>query len=193
MLTNNTHIWATSKPREYTKKQLHTPKVPVWCGFISLFIIGHVFFETRERDALSTFTFMQDGAPCRSASPDNAFLIFIRLGKTKLLALVAGSHGLIDPQIYHRQISGYGDILNPGISNRSIQFVGRERCDTSRGVKCDAPAMRFPQWWWMARWNVYSCNKWFVGFLFVICVTFLWLVCVSATYRLCFELFFFLS
>ncbi|GFY28597.1 DUF4817 domain-containing protein [Trichonephila clavipes] len=40
-------IWATSNPREYTQKPLHSPKVTAWCGFTGSFIIGPFFFETQ--------------------------------------------------------------------------------------------------------------------------------------------------
>ncbi|GFV89762.1 DUF4817 domain-containing protein [Trichonephila clavipes] len=36
----NCHIWATSNPREYTQKPLHSTKVTAWCGFTGSFIIG---------------------------------------------------------------------------------------------------------------------------------------------------------
>ncbi|GFV62766.1 uncharacterized protein TNCV_4328081 [Trichonephila clavipes] len=29
---HNCRIWATSNPREYTQKPLHSPKVTAWCG-----------------------------------------------------------------------------------------------------------------------------------------------------------------
>ncbi|GFX22987.1 DUF4817 domain-containing protein [Trichonephila clavipes] len=37
---HNCPIWATSNPRDYTQKSLHSPKVTVWCGFTGSFIIG---------------------------------------------------------------------------------------------------------------------------------------------------------
>ncbi|GFW89763.1 DUF4817 domain-containing protein [Trichonephila clavipes] len=37
---HNCPIWATSNPREYTQKPLHSPKVTAWCGFTGSFIIG---------------------------------------------------------------------------------------------------------------------------------------------------------
>jgi hypothetical protein len=102
--THNCRIWATCNPREYTQHPLHSPKVTVWCGFTGSFILGPFFFETqcpvngwktatvnaqryltllrekvvpclRERDALSTITFMQDGATSHTATPVKAFLI----------------------------------------------------------------------------------------------------------------------
>ncbi|GFX61687.1 uncharacterized protein TNCV_2591301 [Trichonephila clavipes] len=42
---HNWRIWATSNPREYTQKPLHSPKVTAWCGFTGSFIIGPFFFE----------------------------------------------------------------------------------------------------------------------------------------------------
>ncbi|GFX51747.1 DUF4817 domain-containing protein [Trichonephila clavipes] len=44
---HNCRIWATSNPREYTQKPLHSPKVTAWCGFTGSFIIGPYFFETQ--------------------------------------------------------------------------------------------------------------------------------------------------
>ncbi|GFT22313.1 DUF4817 domain-containing protein [Trichonephila clavipes] len=44
---HNCRIWATSNPREYTQKPLHSPKVTAWCGFTGSFIIGTFFFETQ--------------------------------------------------------------------------------------------------------------------------------------------------
>ncbi|GFS92214.1 uncharacterized protein TNCV_1113371 [Trichonephila clavipes] len=44
---HNCRIWATSNPREYTQKPLHSPKVTAWCGFMGSFIIGPFFFETQ--------------------------------------------------------------------------------------------------------------------------------------------------
>ncbi|GFV21020.1 DUF4817 domain-containing protein [Trichonephila clavipes] len=44
---HNCCIWATSNPREYTQKPLHSPKVTAWCGFTGSFIIGPFFFETQ--------------------------------------------------------------------------------------------------------------------------------------------------
>ncbi|GFV06030.1 DUF4817 domain-containing protein [Trichonephila clavipes] len=43
---HNCRIGATSNPREYTHKPLHSPKVTAWCGFTGSFIIGP-FFETQ--------------------------------------------------------------------------------------------------------------------------------------------------
>ncbi|GFV17921.1 uncharacterized protein TNCV_4032301 [Trichonephila clavipes] len=37
---HNCPIWATSNPREYTQKPLHSPKGTAWCGFTGSFIIG---------------------------------------------------------------------------------------------------------------------------------------------------------
>ncbi|GFX71189.1 DUF4817 domain-containing protein [Trichonephila clavipes] len=42
---HNCRIWATSNPREYTQKPLHSPKVTAWCGFTSSFIIGPFFLK----------------------------------------------------------------------------------------------------------------------------------------------------
>ncbi|GFX48412.1 uncharacterized protein TNCV_4614081 [Trichonephila clavipes] len=101
---HNCHIWATSNPREYTLKPLHSPKVTAWCGFTGSFIIGPFFFETQcpvngwitetvnaqrylmllretvvpcviQRGQISNVTFMQDGATSHTANPVKAFLI----------------------------------------------------------------------------------------------------------------------
>ncbi|GFW48981.1 DUF4817 domain-containing protein [Trichonephila clavipes] len=101
---HNCRIWATSNPREYTQKSLHSPKVTAWCGFTGSFIIGPFFFETQcpvngwitetvnaqryltflretvvpcliQRGQISNVTFMQDGATSHTANPVKAFLI----------------------------------------------------------------------------------------------------------------------
>ncbi|GFV51927.1 DUF4817 domain-containing protein [Trichonephila clavipes] len=101
---HNCRIWATSNPREYTQKPLHSPKVTAWCGFTGSFIIGPFFFETQcsvngwitetvnaqryltllretvvpcliQRGEISNVTFMQDGATSHTANPVKAFLI----------------------------------------------------------------------------------------------------------------------
>ncbi|UYV76569.1 hypothetical protein LAZ67_14001206 [Cordylochernes scorpioides] len=43
--TQNSRIWATENPRIFTEMPLHQPRVTVWCGFTSSFIIGPFFFE----------------------------------------------------------------------------------------------------------------------------------------------------
>ncbi|GFV04137.1 uncharacterized protein TNCV_917581 [Trichonephila clavipes] len=94
---HNCRIWATSNPREYTQKPLHSPKVTAWCGFTGSFIIGPFFFETQcpvngwitetinaqhyltllwetvvpcliQRGQISNVTFMQDGATSHTAN-----------------------------------------------------------------------------------------------------------------------------
>ncbi|GFT84981.1 DUF4817 domain-containing protein [Trichonephila clavipes] len=101
---HNCRIWATSNPREYTQKPLHSPKVTAWCGFTGSFIIGPFFFETQcpvngwitetvnaqryltllretvvpcliQRGQISNVTFMQDGATSHTANSVKAFLI----------------------------------------------------------------------------------------------------------------------
>ncbi|GFT43362.1 DUF4817 domain-containing protein [Trichonephila clavipes] len=101
---HNCRIWATSNPREYTQKSLHSPKVTAWCGFTGSFIIGPFFFEMQcpvngwitetvnaqrylrllletvvpcliQRGQISNVTFMQDGATSHTANPVKAFLI----------------------------------------------------------------------------------------------------------------------
>ncbi|UYV85194.1 hypothetical protein LAZ67_X004905, partial [Cordylochernes scorpioides] len=89
--TQNSRIWATENPRIFTEMPLHQPRVTVWYGFTSSFIIGPFFFEEingrtfktvsvtgeryvqllrekvipilQDRQALSEITFMQDGGP----------------------------------------------------------------------------------------------------------------------------------
>ncbi|UYV78197.1 hypothetical protein LAZ67_16000433 [Cordylochernes scorpioides] len=89
--TQNSRIWATENPRNFKEMPLHQPRVIVWCGFTSSFIIGPFFFEEingrtfktvsvtgeryvqllrekvipilQDRQALSEITFMQDGGP----------------------------------------------------------------------------------------------------------------------------------
>lgn len=87
----NCRIWAMEYPRAFHTIPLHSPKVTVWCGFTSQFILGPFFFEEnqangpvtcsvtalryrdmlnnfvlpqlQQRQCLTTITFMQDGAP----------------------------------------------------------------------------------------------------------------------------------
>lgn len=102
--TQNSRIWATSNPHAYTTKPLHSPHVTVWCGFTASFIIGPLFFEERcpvsgwktcsvtaeryltllndhvvpalqQRRALSSVTFMQDGAPPHVSRSVKTFLL----------------------------------------------------------------------------------------------------------------------
>ena len=89
--THNCRIWDTENPRTLQEIPLHSPKVTVWCGFTSTFIIGPFFFEEntrngpvtctvtaeryrnmlenfvipkiQQRQCLDSITFMQDGAP----------------------------------------------------------------------------------------------------------------------------------
>lgn len=89
--THNCRIWAMENPRAFHTIPLHSPKVTVWCGFTSQFIIGPFFFEEntdngpvtcsvtalryhhmlnsfvvpqlQQRQCLESTTFMQDGAP----------------------------------------------------------------------------------------------------------------------------------
>ncbi|GFS81594.1 DUF4817 domain-containing protein [Trichonephila clavipes] len=118
----NCPIWATSNPREYTQKPLHSPKVTAWCGFPGSFIIGTLcpvngwIAETvndlryltllREtvvpcliqRCQISNVTFMQDGATSPTANPVNAFLIQT-FGEDRIVSGAAGTHGLLSLQI----------------------------------------------------------------------------------------------
>ncbi|GFV29178.1 DUF4817 domain-containing protein [Trichonephila clavipes] len=102
--SHNCRIWATSNPREYTQKPLHSPKVTAWCSYTGSFIIGPFFFETQcpvngwitetvnaqryltllwktvvpcliQRGQISNVTFMQDGATSHTANPVKALLI----------------------------------------------------------------------------------------------------------------------
>ncbi|GFX12231.1 DUF4817 domain-containing protein [Trichonephila clavipes] len=101
---HNCPIWATSNPREYTQKPLHSLKGTAWCGFTGSFIIGPFLFETQcavngwitetvnaqryltllretvvpcliQRGQIANVTFMQDGATSHTANPVKAFLI----------------------------------------------------------------------------------------------------------------------
>ncbi|UYV72345.1 hypothetical protein LAZ67_9002716 [Cordylochernes scorpioides] len=66
----NSRIWATENPRNFTEMPLYQPRVTVLCGFTS-FIIGPFFFEKSMEEllkpflakALSEITFMKDGGP----------------------------------------------------------------------------------------------------------------------------------
>ncbi|GFT10358.1 DUF4817 domain-containing protein [Trichonephila clavipes] len=104
VINHNCRIWATSNPREYTQKALHSPKVTAWCGFRGSVIIGPFFFEAQclvngwitetvndqryltllretvvpcliQRGQISNVTFMQDGAISHTANLVKAFLI----------------------------------------------------------------------------------------------------------------------
>ncbi|GFV40990.1 DUF4817 domain-containing protein [Trichonephila clavipes] len=101
---HNCRIWATSNPREYTQKPLHSPKVTAWYGFTGSFIIRPFFFETQcpvngwitetvnaqrylmllqetavlcliQRGQILNVTSMQDGAISHTANPVRVFLI----------------------------------------------------------------------------------------------------------------------
>ncbi|UYV73778.1 hypothetical protein LAZ67_11000900 [Cordylochernes scorpioides] len=70
----NSRIWATEIPRIFTEMPLHQPRVTVWCGFTSSFIIGPFFFGKINGRTFKTvsvtgqtntkrITFMKDGGP----------------------------------------------------------------------------------------------------------------------------------
>ena len=89
--THNCRIWASENSHAFQEIPLHSPKVTVWCGFTSSFIIGPYFFEEntptgpktcsvnaekyrtmllnfaipqlQQRGCLESTIFMQDGAP----------------------------------------------------------------------------------------------------------------------------------
>ncbi|GFW33253.1 uncharacterized protein TNCV_2859311 [Trichonephila clavipes] len=43
--THNCQIWETDNPHSTLQVPLHSPKVTVWCGFSTSFILGPYFFE----------------------------------------------------------------------------------------------------------------------------------------------------
>ena len=49
----NCRIWGTENPRAYIEKPMHPKRVTVWCGFWSRGIIGAVFFETEQGEAIA--------------------------------------------------------------------------------------------------------------------------------------------
>ncbi|GFU40750.1 uncharacterized protein TNCV_3231071 [Trichonephila clavipes] len=89
--THNCRIWESDNPHSTLQVPLHSPKVTVWCGFSTSFILGPYFFEElgaggpvtcsitgqryasllrykiipdlQARPCLSRIIFMQDGAP----------------------------------------------------------------------------------------------------------------------------------
>lgn len=89
--THNCRIWGSSPPTNVHEVPLHSERVTAWCGFTANFLIGPFFFEElgpqgpmtcsvngtrycdllrqhvipalRERGALDSTVFMQDGAP----------------------------------------------------------------------------------------------------------------------------------
>ncbi len=86
--THNCRIWLAENPKAVQGIPLHSPKVTVWCGFTSTFILGPYFFEDeqlrtttvtgcryedmlrtqiipnlRQHDFLEQVIFMHDGAP----------------------------------------------------------------------------------------------------------------------------------
>ncbi|GFT21838.1 DUF4817 domain-containing protein [Trichonephila clavipes] len=109
---HNCPIWATSNPREYTQKPLHSPKGTAWCVWFHGFIYHRtLFFETQcsvnglitetvnaqryltlrretvvpcliQRGQIPNVTFMQDGATSHTANPVKAFLVQT-FGKTE--------------------------------------------------------------------------------------------------------------
>ncbi|GBL92398.1 hypothetical protein AVEN_174692-1 [Araneus ventricosus] len=46
--THNCRIWAMENPRTFHPIPLHSPKVTVWGGFTSQFILGPYFFEEND-------------------------------------------------------------------------------------------------------------------------------------------------
>ncbi|GFT64510.1 DUF4817 domain-containing protein [Trichonephila clavipes] len=125
-VNHNCPIWATSNPREYTQKPLHSPKGTAWCGFTGSFIIGP-FFETQcpvngwiteavnaqryltllretvvpcliQRGQIANVMFMQDGATSHTANPVKAFLIQT-FGEDRIVSRRWNTHGLLGFQI----------------------------------------------------------------------------------------------
>ena len=49
----NCRIWGTENPHAYIEKPRHPKRVTVWCGFWSSGIIGPVFFENAQKEAVT--------------------------------------------------------------------------------------------------------------------------------------------
>ena len=49
----NCRIWGTENPHAYIEKPTHPKRVAVWCGFWSKGIIGPLFFENKQGEAIT--------------------------------------------------------------------------------------------------------------------------------------------
>ena len=49
----NCRIWGTENPHVYIEKPTHSKRVTVWCGFGSRGIIGPIFFENEQGEAVT--------------------------------------------------------------------------------------------------------------------------------------------
>ncbi|GFV43963.1 DUF4817 domain-containing protein [Trichonephila clavipes] len=157
---HNCRIWATSNPREYTQKPLHSPKVTAWCGFTGSFIIGPFFFETQcpvsgwiteTVNAQRYLTLLWE-----TVVPDSR-----RSGKTESLAGAAGTHGSSVSRFNTDRLLVVRIFEISRVSIRSIKSVGTERCDPQRSILhtsgyvalcrcwiCHSSGMSSPLWWW---------------------------------------------
>ncbi|GFS78317.1 uncharacterized protein TNCV_3172451 [Trichonephila clavipes] len=132
---HNCRIWATSNPREYTQKPLHSPKVTAWCGFTGLFIIGPFFFKTQcpvngwiteTVNAQRYLTLLRETiVPCliqRDLTPADFWL----WGYLKSRVYLSGPSSLLElKDAIHREVSSiHPDMLHSAVAG----FVTRLEC-----------------------------------------------------------------
>ncbi|GFT35320.1 DUF4817 domain-containing protein [Trichonephila clavipes] len=132
---HNCRIWATSNPREYTQKPLHSPKGTAWCGFTGSFIIEPFFFETQcpvNRWIMET-TFGEDRIVSRHCRypwpprcPDLTPADFWLWGYLKSRVYLSGPSSLSElKDAIRREVSSiHPDMLNSSVAG----FVTRLEC-----------------------------------------------------------------
>ena len=49
----NCRIWGTENPHAYIEMPMHPKRITVWCGFWSKRIIGQLFFENEQGEAVT--------------------------------------------------------------------------------------------------------------------------------------------
>ncbi|GFS73895.1 uncharacterized protein TNCV_108091 [Trichonephila clavipes] len=121
---HNCRIWATSNPREYTQKPLHSPKVTAWCGFTGSFIIGP-FFETQcPVNGWIMGTALH--VPWTPRSPDLTPADFWLWGYLKSCVYLSGPSSLSElKDAIRREVSSiHPDMLNSSVAG----FVTRLEC-----------------------------------------------------------------
>ena len=78
----NCCIWGTENPHAYNEKPTHPKRVTVWCGFWSKGIIGSIFFENEQGEAVTV-----NGDRYR-AMLNELFILFIYLLITIQLQII---------------------------------------------------------------------------------------------------------
>ncbi|GFT29463.1 uncharacterized protein TNCV_2116661 [Trichonephila clavipes] len=119
---HNCRIWATSNPREYTQKPLHSPKVTAWCGFKGSFIIEPFFFETQ----CPVNEWITETVPMAPRSPDLTPADFWLWGYLKSRVYLSGPSSLLElKDAIRREVSSiHPDMLHSAVAG----FVTRLEC-----------------------------------------------------------------